>query len=189
MTPAVRSRRPQRPGPETRTRPIGRLRKSSWPKLASRPTGLPGCRSSARFARPLSAPVSFTRASSLLSERAAAQVEAKRVERSVEALGRETDGADRAGVFPYEPPAAPTMYFDVSDIVFGGLPDLPWPLGLTLETSDMAICQEPRGTGRSNQFRMLDPACGRSSRTVARKPLASHAQRQQTKSLGGIHTQ
>ena len=54
--------------------------------------------------------VSFARASGPLADLAGVQVEAKRVERVAEALGRELDAAERAGVFPCEPPAAVTMY-------------------------------------------------------------------------------
>ena len=46
----------------------------------------------------------------LLADLAGVQVNAQRIERVAETLGRELDAAERAGVFPCEPPAAVTMY-------------------------------------------------------------------------------
>ena len=56
---------------------------------------------------------SFAAASDLLHELAAVRVNAKRVERVAEALGREVAAAERAAVFAPEPPAAATMYLGV----------------------------------------------------------------------------
>ena len=56
---------------------------------------------------------SFATASDLLDELAAVRVNAKRVERVAEALGREVAAAERAAVFAAEPPAAATMYLGV----------------------------------------------------------------------------
>lgn len=56
---------------------------------------------------------SFAAASDLLDELAAVRVNAKRVERVAEALGREVAAAEQASVFAAEPPAAPTMYLGV----------------------------------------------------------------------------
>ena len=56
---------------------------------------------------------SFATASDLLDELAAVHVNAKRVERVAEALGREVAAAERAAVFAPEAPAAPTMYLGV----------------------------------------------------------------------------
>ena len=55
------------------------------------------------------ASVSFAEASELLGELAGVAVDAKQVERTAEALGREVAGDERAAVEP-EPGAAPTMY-------------------------------------------------------------------------------
>ena len=55
----------------------------------------------------------FAAASDLLDELAAVRVNAKRVERLAEALGREVAVAERAAVCAPEPPAAPTMYLGV----------------------------------------------------------------------------
>ncbi|MCY4597985.1 MAG: hypothetical protein OXC19_24700 [Bryobacterales bacterium] len=56
---------------------------------------------------------SFATASDLLDKLAAVRVNAKRVERVAEALGREVAAAERAAVFAPEAPAAPTMYLGV----------------------------------------------------------------------------
>ncbi len=56
---------------------------------------------------------SFQRASELLSEVGGVRVNAKRVERVAEALGREIAAAESAAVFDCEPPAAPTMYLGI----------------------------------------------------------------------------
>lgn len=56
---------------------------------------------------------SFATASGLLDELAAVRVNAKRVERVAEALGRELAAAERAAVFAAEPPASTTMYLGV----------------------------------------------------------------------------
>ena len=72
--------------------------------------------------------VSFARASGPLADLAGVQVEAKRVERVAEALGRELDAAERAGVFPCEPPAAVTMYLGMDGT---GVPMRPTEMALT----------------------------------------------------------
>ena len=56
---------------------------------------------------------SFARASDLLDELAAVRVNAKRVERVAEALGREVAAAEQLAVFEPETPCAPTMYIGV----------------------------------------------------------------------------
>jgi hypothetical protein len=56
---------------------------------------------------------SFATASDWLDELAAVRVNAKRVERVAEALGREVAAAERAAVFAAAPPAAATMYLGV----------------------------------------------------------------------------
>ena len=56
---------------------------------------------------------SFATASDLLDEVAAVRVNAKRVERVAEVLGRAVAAAERASAFDPEPPAADTMYLGV----------------------------------------------------------------------------
>ena len=56
---------------------------------------------------------SFAQASGLLAELAGVSVEAKRVERVAEALGREISAAEQDAVFPAEMPCAPTMYLGI----------------------------------------------------------------------------
>ena len=58
--------------------------------------------------------VSFAESSELLAQLAGVPVDAKRVERAAEALGRAIDAAEQAGeAFASEPPAAPTMYLGI----------------------------------------------------------------------------
>ncbi len=59
------------------------------------------------------AATSFATASDLLHRLAAVRVNAKRVERVAEALGRELATAEPAAVFAAQPPPAPTMYLGV----------------------------------------------------------------------------